>query len=159
MLKRILKVAGLIMLVVFILAQFFGPEKNLGDIASIEPFLAETAPPEDVKIILKTACFDCHSDVTRYPWYSNITPINYWMNDHVDHGKGDFNVSKWIDYSSKRKDHKLEELAEEVKGRHMPLPSYTWVHKDAILTDVQIQSVLDWVEKARIPYAFKGNPE
>ena len=124
MIKTLLKKLGLAILIVVVLAQFFGPDKNDGDVVSIEPFLADTNPPEDVKLILKNACFDCHSDHTRYPWYNDITPINYWLADHVRHGKGDFNVSKWTEYSDKKKDHKLEELTEEVEKKHMPLPSY-----------------------------------
>lgn len=152
MIKSILKKVAIALLIIFVIAQFFGPEKNLGDVASLEPFLTETNPPKDVKMILKTACFDCHSDVTKYPWYNNITPVNFWLDDHIRHGKGDFNVSKWDEYSNKKKDHKLEELAEEVEEGHMPLPSYTWVHKDAILSQEQIEAVEEWVKKARTTY-------
>ena len=159
MIKSILRKLAIIFLLVFIVAQFFGPEKNQGNMASIEPFLAETNPPDDVKMILKTACFDCHSDVTRYPWYNNVTPINYWLDGHIRHGKGEFNISKWNDYSAKKKDHKLEELAEEVEEGHMPLPSYTWTHKDAILTQKQKEAVEAWVERARIKYVFEDKPE
>ena len=154
MIKTLLKKLGLAILIVVVLAQFFGPEKNVGEISSIEPFLTDTNPPEDVKMILKTACFDCHSNHTRYPWYNNITPVNYWLADHVRHGKGDFNVSKWNEYSDKKKDHKLEELAEEVAEKHMPLPSYTWTHGDADLSQEQIDAVVEWVKTARIKYAF-----
>lgn len=156
---KILKKILLALLVVFIIAQFFGPEKNEGDIASIEPFLADTNPPENVKAILKENCLDCHSDHTRYPWYNSITPVNYWMADHIRHGKGDFNVSKWEDYSVKRKDHKLEELIEEVKEKHMPLPSYTWTHTEADLSDEQIKALVDWAQQARIKYSLEKDPE
>lgn len=149
---KILKKILLLLLVVFVIAQFFGPEKNEGDIATIEPFLAETNPPEDVKLILKEACFDCHSDVTRYPWYNNITPINYWMADHVNHGKEDFNISDWTNASLKKKDHKFEELIEEVKGKEMPLPSYTWTHSEAKLTDEQIDAIVSWAKSVRDMY-------
>ena len=87
---RIIKKILLFLLVVFIIAQFFGPEKNEGDMASIDAFIADTNPPDDVHEILKTTCYDCHSDVTRYPWYNNITPVNYWLADHIKHGKGHF---------------------------------------------------------------------
>jgi len=150
---RILKKILLLLLVAFIIAQFFGPEKNEGDIASIETFLNETNPPEDVKLILKESCFDCHSDVTRYPWYNGITPVNYWMADHVKHGKRDFNVSDWANASLKKKDHKFEELIEEVKAKEMPLPSYTWTHSEAKLTDEQIHAVVSWAKEVRDMYA------
>ncbi|WP_439152464.1 heme-binding domain-containing protein [Winogradskyella sp.] len=159
MIKKLLKKLGLAILIVFILAHFFGPVKNDGDIASVEAFLVDTNPPEDVKLILKSTCFDCHSDHTKYPWYNTITPVNYWLADHIRHGKGDFNVSKWNDYSDKKKDHKLEELAEEVEEGHMPLPSYTWTHSEAKLTKEQIASIEAWVKTARLKYAFLKEPQ
>lgn len=159
MIKKLIKRIGLVLLVALVIAQFFGPEKNNGDIASVETFIADTNPPEDVHAILKSACFDCHSDHTRYPWYNNITPVNYWLAEHVKDGKKHFNVSKWNDYSDKKKDHKLEELAEEVEEGHMPLPSYTWTHNDAKLSKEQIEAVESWVRTARIKYAFLKDPQ
>ena len=156
---KILKKILLLLLVVFVIAQFFGPEKNEGDIASVEAFFAETNPPEDVKIILKESCLDCHSSFTRYPWYNSITPINYWMADHVKHGTKHFNVSKWEGASVKRKDHKFEELIEMVEKKEMPLPSYTWTHTEAKLTDAQIESVISWAKQVRAKYALAPKPE
>lgn len=150
---KILKKILLLLLVVFVIAQFFGPEKNEGELASLDTFLTETNPPEDVKLILKQACFDCHSDHTRYPWYSSITPVNYWMAGHVKHGTKHFNVSKWEGASLKKKDHKFDELIEMVEDKSMPLDSYTWTHSDAKLSDAQIQSVLAWAKEVRAMYA------
>jgi hypothetical protein len=156
---KILKILGLVLLVVFIIAQFFGPEKNEGNLASVDTFLVDTNPPKDVKIILESACMDCHSDHTRYPWYNNITPVNYWLDEHVNDGKKHFNMSKWSDYSDKKKDHKLEELAEEVAEKEMPLPSYTWTHGDADLSQEQMDAVVNWVNTARLKYAFLKEPQ
>tara|TARA_R110000868_G_scaffold99106_10_gene272935 strand:+ start:31 stop:504 length:474 start_codon:yes stop_codon:yes gene_type:complete len=156
---KIIKKILLFLLVVFLIAQFFGPKKNQGDIASIDPFLTETNPPEDVKLILKETCFDCHSDVTRYPWYDKITPVNYWLAGHVKDGKKHFNVSNWEGNSVKRKDHKFEELIEMVEDKEMPLNSYTWTHSEAKLTDAQIASVIDWAKKVRIKYSLEKKPE
>ncbi|MFC0604154.1 heme-binding domain-containing protein [Winogradskyella pulchriflava] len=156
---KILKTLGLILLIAFVIAQFFGPDKNDGDIASVDAFFADTNPPEDVKLVLKNACLDCHSDYTRYPWYSNITPVNYWLADHVKHGKGDFNVSKWNDYSDKKKDHKLDELIEMVEEKEMPLPSYTWTHGDAKLSQDQIDAMVSWAKTVRLKYAFLKEPQ
>lgn len=150
---KLLKKILLALLVVFIIAQFFGPEKNEGDYASIDAFLTETKPSPEVKGILKESCFDCHSSVTRYPWYNTITPVNYWLADHIDHGKGHFDVSKWNEYSIKKKDHKLDELIEMVEAKEMPLDSYTWTHTEANLTDAQIKAVIDWAKDVRATYA------
>lgn len=156
---KLIKKILLVLLLAFIIAQFFGPEKNKGSLTSIEPFLAETNPPEDVKLILKETCYDCHSDDTRYPWYNNITPVNYWLAEHVKDGKKHFNVSNWEGSSVKRKDHKFEELIEMVENKEMPLKSYTWTHSEAKLTDAQIKSVVDWAKNMRIVYSLEKEPE
>ena len=156
---RIIKKILLVLLIAFIAAQFFRPEKNQGDLSTIEPFLTDTNPPEDVKIILKETCYDCHSDYTRYPWYNTITPINYWLADHIEHGKKHFNVSNWEGNSIKRKDHKFEELMEMVEDKEMPLKSYTYIHKKAKLSDNQIKAVVNWAKQVRIKYALAPKPE
>lgn len=142
------------LLLAFGIAQFFGPEKNEGDLASVDAFVEDTNPPDDVKTILKNACLDCHSDTTRYPWYSQITPVNYWLANHIKVGKKHFNVSKWNDYDDRRKDHKLDELIEMVERKEMPLESYTWVHSEAKLSEDQIAAINEWASTVRLKYVF-----
>ncbi|REG87369.1 heme-binding domain-containing protein [Winogradskyella sediminis] len=142
------------LLLAFGIAQFFGPEKNEGDLASVDAFFEDTNPPDDVKTILKNACLDCHSDTTRYPWYSQITPVNYWLANHIKVGKKHFNVSKWNDYDDRRKDHKLDELIEMVERKEMPLESYTWVHSEAKLSEDQIAAINEWASTVRLKYVF-----
>lgn len=156
---KIIKKVLFVLLIAFVIAQFFGPDKNEGDLTSMDAFMAETNPPEDVKIILKEACIDCHSDVTQYPWYNTITPVNYWLADHVKDGKKHFNLSNWEGNSVKRKDHKFEELIEMVEDKEMPLNSYTWTHTEAKLTEAQIKSVIDWAKLVRLKYSLAPKPE
>lgn len=154
---KILKKLLLVLLLIFVVAQFFGPEKNEGDLVSLNAFYEETNPSDNVKLILKEACLDCHSNVTRYPWYSKITPVNYWMAEHVNNGKRHFNVSNWDTLSVKRKDHKFEELIEMVEDKEMPLESYTWGHPEAKLTDTQIKDLIDWAKQVRQNYAVESH--
>ena len=156
---KIIKKILLVLLVLLVIAQFFEPEKNEGKLTSIDAFLTETNPPKDVKFILKETCYDCHSDVTKYPWYNNITPVNYWLADHIKHGKKHFNLSKWEGNSVKRKDHKFEELIEMVEDKEMPLASYTWVHTEAKLTDAQRKAVIDWAKQVRLKYSLVPLPQ
>ncbi|WP_417875927.1 heme-binding domain-containing protein [Winogradskyella sediminis] len=142
------------LLLAFGIAQFFGPEKNEGDLASVDAFFEDTNPPDAVTTILKNACLDCHSDTTRYPWYSQITPVNYWLANHIKVGKKHFNVSKWNDYDDRRKDHKLDELIEMVERKEMPLESYTWVHSEAKLSEDQIAAINEWASTVRLKYVF-----
>ena len=154
---KIVKKILLFLLVVFVIMQFFGPEKNEGEISSIEPFLAETNPPENVKKILKESCFDCHSNTTRYPWYFNVTPVNYWMAEHIEHGKEELNFSQWSEYSLKRKEHKMEEVWEEVKKEKMPLDSYTWTHSEANLSSEQVEALVNWAKQVQADYKQQLN--
>ena len=156
---KVFKKILILLLIVFVIAQFFGPEKNLGETSSIEPFLAETKPSESVQKMLKESCFDCHSSFTRYPWYNNITPVNYWLEEHVLDGKKHLDFSKWDDYSIKKKDHKLEELIEMVEKKEMPLESYTWVHTEANLSQEQIEEMVTWAEQIRFKYSLEPKPE
>ena len=156
---NILKKIGLLLLVVFIIAQFFGPHKNDGDIASVDAFFTDTNPPEDIKAILTNACMGCHSNSTRYPWYNKITPVNYWLAGHIKDGTKHLNLSKWGDYSDKKKDHKLDELIEMVEEKEMPLPSYTWIHGDAKLSQVDIDAIVSWAKTVRAKYAFIKEPQ
>jgi len=156
---RIIKKVLLLLLAIFVIAQCFGPEKNSGEMAAIEDFFVDTKPPENVKLILKESCFDCHTNITRYPWYSSITPINYWMAGHVNHGKEELNLSKWSGYSLKKKDHKFDELIEMIEKKEMPLPSYTWTHKEANLTETQIEDVISWAKLVRVKYGMLAKPQ
>ena len=151
---KLVKKILLVLLIVFVIMQFFGPEKNQGDSASLDAFVMETNPPKDVQTIFETTCYDCHSDVTRYPWYDKITPVNYWLAHHIEEGKEHLNLSAWEGYSIKKKDHKLDELIEEVEEREMPLKSYTYTHSNANLSDAQIQAVVDWAKKVRQSYSL-----
>jgi len=156
---KIVKKIGLVLLVVFVFAQFFAPEKNLGDINSMAAFEKETKPSDEVKLILKTACYDCHSNKTKYPWYNAVTPINYWLNHHIEEGKEHFNVSGWEGNSIKRKDHKFEELIEEVEEGKMPLESYTWTHANARLSENEIKILINWAKNVRLVYNLQPQPE
>jgi hypothetical protein len=149
---KILKKIGWFLLLAILVAQFFSPEKNDGDIASVQPFIEETNPPANVKKILGTTCFDCHSSKTNYPWYNSITPVNYWLDSHIKDGKKHLNFSKWSAYSLKKKEHKIDELHEEVAAKEMPLNSYTWTHADANLTPEQIDVIVSWGKKVQADY-------
>ena len=149
---KIVKKVGVVLLIAFVIAQFFSPEKNEGDIAELNLFLAETNPPENVKVILETTCFDCHSNNTSYPWYNSITPVNYWLESHIKDGKKHLDFTKWDSYSLKRKEHKMDELHEEVEEGEMPLNSYTWTHADANLSKEQIEAVVAWGKSVQQEY-------
>jgi len=149
-LKKTIKKIGLLLLLLFIAIQFIRPDKNEGGYSSLDAFKTDTKPSKEILSILKTNCFDCHTNQTNYPWYAEIAPISYWLADHVNEGKDEFNMSNWETYSIKKKDHKLEELIEEVEEGEMPLDSYTWVHGK--LSKQDQEKLIQWATLARMQY-------
>lgn len=139
MLKKLL----LALLVVLLVLQAFRPEKNnsgnkQNDISSLYPV------PNNVEQILVKACNDCHSNSTVYPWYAEVQPLAWWLDDHVKDGKKHLNFNEFASYRLAKQYHKLEEVFDEVKGGEMPLESYTIVHRNANLTTEERNILLDW---------------
>ncbi|WP_233522446.1 heme-binding domain-containing protein [Chitinophaga silvatica] len=124
--------------------QFIRPSRNQSsDQGSIKKTVSI---PSAVSAILKNACYDCHSNNTRYPWYSNIQPIGIFMAKHIREGKQELNFDEFNTYSSKRQRNKLKRMKEQIEKDEMPLPSYTWMHSNAKLTIDQKQLINKWID-------------
>ena len=139
----------LVLLAVFIIIQFFQPEKNQSAAATPNDLFAHYQAPDSLKQLIKTACYDCHSNNTVYPWYSNIQPVAWWLDDHVTVGKKKFNFSEFATYAPKKADHKMEEFVEMIKEEEMPLKSYTIIHTDSKLTNAQRVAMTSWADGIR----------
>lgn len=147
--KSFFKYLLIILLIAFIIIQFFGIDKTVPQYDESGDFLSMYDPPSEVETIFQTACYDCHSYETVYPWYSNIQPVAWWLQDHIEEGREEMNLSLWNDYSMDDADHYLEEMIEVVEEEEMPLPSYTWAHSDARLSEQQRDALTDWVFELR----------
>lgn len=153
MIKKIL----LFLLFAFIVIQFIHPKPNKSKGDQSNYIGKKYAIPEDVKLILAKACNDCHSNNTRYPWYSNIQPVDWWLDKHIKDGKKHLNYDEYTHRTLRYQYHKMEETIEMVKDDHMPLNSYLWMHKDAKLTPDEKSKLLNWAGsvmdtmKARYP--------
>lgn len=139
----------LFLLVALVVIQFIHPKKNKS--SGPQPnYIGNVHPvPGDIKSILQKACNDCHTNNTEYPWYSAIQPVNWWMNDHVKDGKKHLNLDDYAGRSLRYQYHKLEEIEEQIKEGEMPLDSYTWTHKDAILTSEEKEKIINWTKQLR----------
>lgn len=143
--KRLL----LIILVLFILIQFIKIEKNdskneLNAISTVMEI------PVEVNKIIQTSCSDCHSNSTKYPWYSKIAPASWFLAQHIKEGKEHLNFSEWTTYNKDQKEHIIKDLKEVLNEREMPLKSYLLIHKDAKLTENQYQILYDWANALKI---------
>jgi hypothetical protein len=135
------------LLIVFIIIQFFRPARNSGSAYSANDITHFTEVSPEVKSILEKSCYDCHSDHTDYPWYTNIQPVGWWMNHHVNEGKREVNFSQFNSYRIKRKMRKFHEIAEQLEEDEMPLNSYLWIHRDAKLDDAEKKLIMDWANE------------
>ena len=145
MIKKIL----LALLVILIIMQFFHPPRNIMQGAMPNHISKQHTISPEVKTILEKACNDCHSNYSTYPWYSKVQPIDWWMTHHIIEGKRELNFDEFTTYSLRKQYHKLEEVMKEVKDGEMPLNSYTWIHKDAVLTSAEKEALINWAGSIR----------
>ena len=152
MIKKLIKIFLVVLVVALVVIQFFSIDKTNPPIVETETLEAAVAVPADISLILGRSCNDCHSHKTIYPWYSNIQPSGWFLRDHVDQGRGELNFSVFNTYQPKKKARKLEEICSMMESRAMPLPSYLWLHRDAILSDSDARALCDWAnaERAKI---------
>ena len=130
------------LIVVIVGLQFIQPE--LTNPVSDEKNELKAAP--DVKAVLEKACYDCHSNETVWPWYSNVAPISFLVADHVEEGRSELNFSEWKTYPAKKRRKKMEEIWEEVEEGEMPMKGYAIVH-DVELSEEEKALIKDWSEK------------
>jgi hypothetical protein len=144
--KKILKTIGWLLLIALVVIQFFRPAKNNQEGIAANHISTKFAIPADVKTILDKACYDCHSNNSRYPWYFNIQPIGMWMNDHIEEGKRELNFSEYTNKRLRYQYHKMEEVVEVLDEGAMPIDSYTWTHKESILTAEEKTKLTGWAK-------------
>lgn len=144
MLKKILVALA----IAFIAIQFFRPEKNNSGENQYDISTKYNVPPE-VGSLMEAACNDCHSNLTKYPWYSNIQPIAWWLEGHIEEGKEHLNFSEFTAKRPAIQYHKFEEIVEKVEEKEMPLASYTMLglHADGNLTDEERHVLINWAQE------------
>ena len=136
-----------ILLVAFILIQFFPIDKNNPAPTPQMDFLNIKNTPESTAKLIRNGCYDCHSNESKYPLYSNFQPVAWFLKDHIDEGRRKLNFSTFATYEPKRQAHKLFEAIEMVEKDEMPLDSYTIIHSEAKYTEAQKQEVLQYFKK------------
>lgn len=139
----------LFFLLLLVIIQVFRIDKSIKAVNPETDFIAMTSANGEVEHLLKVACYDCHSNQPTFPWYTNIAPVSWWIKHHIDEGSHHLNFSDWGTYSQKRKNHKLEECIEMVEEGEMPMDSYTWMHKDAKLTDAQKLQLVEFFKAVK----------
>lgn len=131
--------------------QFVRPARTNPPVDPAATLEARVAVPAQVAVILHRGCRDCHSNETRWPWYSGVAPISWWVIDHVNHGRSHFNYSEWAKYRPDEVTKLLEGSCELTQKGAMPLPSYLWMHRHAQLSGADIATLCAWTRTALSP--------
>ncbi|ALR31192.1 cytochrome C [Chryseobacterium sp. IHB B 17019] len=143
--KKILTV----LLVAFIIIQFFPIDKtNPAPTPGMDFLKIKNTPPEVAKII-NSSCYDCHSNETKYPWYSNFAPASWFLKNHINEGRKHLNFSTFAMYDPKIQAQKLQECIEMLEKKEMPLESYFIGHQEAKLTDKQRKILIDYFKREK----------
>jgi Haem-binding domain len=108
------------------------------------PVGTEITAPDDVRLLLRRACYDCHSHETVWPWYSRVAPVSWLIAHDVGEGRRELDFSTWDAYDPVKRRKKLRESAEEVAERAMPPWYYAIVHPAARLTADERARLEDW---------------
>lgn len=150
--SKILLAIGIVIMAI----QFLQPARNKTSQVSGTDISKILLIPDSVQLLLKNACYDCHSNNTRYPWYSYIQPIGWLLATHIKQGKEELNFSEFGHYSPRRQLSKLEGIANSIKDDIMPLPSYRIMHKNAQLNSNEKGQIIKWAQQSKDSVSAKN---
>jgi hypothetical protein len=136
-----------ILVIAFIGIQFFGIDTDNPPIDERNDFFNKLKVSEETQQLIKSACYDCHSNETVFPKYAYMQPVGWLLKDHIDDGRKHLNFSEWNTYEKKKKDHKMEECVEMLKKGEMPLKGYTLLHPEAVMDDSQKEELMAFFKK------------
>ena len=148
MTASVLRRAVLALVVLGVAAQLYRPARTNPPANPTNAITAAAAVPAEAAAILKRSCYDCHSNETRWPWYSNVAPISWGVIAHTSEGRSKVNFSEWGTYTPAKRVALLEKVCEEVREGGMPLGSYLLLHADARLSDADRNAICDWTRAA-----------
>lgn len=148
-LTRILKWVAVGIACLVLAIQFVGPAKSNPAVTESQTVHAHLQVTPQVAAIFDRSCNDCHSSKTRWPWYSKVAPVSWFVIDHVNHGRSHLNLSEWGYYNKAEAGEMLEEICAEVKAGAMPLSSYTPLHPGSKLSTEDVKLLCDWTHAER----------
>lgn len=146
----------LVLLTLFIVIQFIQPARNISRQGFSTDLTKTFSVPDHVLIILQNACYDCHSNNTKYPWYAGIQPAAWLMASHIKEGKANLNFSEFGANSNRKQQSKLQAIANSIKDETMPLWSYNLIHKNASLSADEKILLLEWISASKDSLALKN---
>ena len=134
---------------IFIVIQFVQPARNTNGQVLATDITKVMSVADTVQTILKNSCYDCHSNNTNYPFYAYIQPVGWLLNNHIQAGKKQLNFSEFGTLTKRRQESKLKSIASQIKNEVMPLPAYTMLHKNAVLSKADKDLIINWANATK----------
>lgn len=133
-------------LILFIGIQFIQPVRNTSGQALPQSFLDTFQVNDTAKNLLANSCFDCHSNNTKYPWYTSVQPIGWLMAKHISDGKEELNFDELAALGTRRRNSKFKSISQQVEQDKMPLKSYLFVHRNATLNEADKKFLINFFQ-------------
>lgn len=149
-----MKMVVVALLVFLIAIQIFQPRRTNPTVARSRSLAAYVNVPEDVQSTLMRSCGDCHSNQTRWPWYSHVAPLSWVITDDVNEGRRHMNFEDWeAQQDPNHADERFEAICKEIQQNGMPPFSYRLAHEELRLKAKEIASICAWTQ------AFRSGPD
>jgi len=145
-LMKIVKLLILVLLIAVVIIQFIPNDKPEVVLTNENDLIYNNQLPEKIRVMLKESCYDCHSNETIYPWYSNVAPVSWLVVRDIKLGRDELNFSHWESQSKIDKAKNLDKIIDEVTDENMPMPIYTIMHANAKLSDDDRRLITEWAD-------------
>jgi hypothetical protein len=145
--KKILWRLALIIIALIVLIQLYRPERYTTTEITSDDVTKVLNVPDNVQNVIKRSCYDCHSNHTRWPWYSGVAPVSWFVISDVSRGRAKMNFSEWGKYSKTKQGIKLDNICDEISQGDMPLKQYLYIHKDAVLSKEDKDILCSWAKE------------
>lgn len=142
--KKLIRTGLPVIIVALAVLQFFGPDRTNPPEDPSATFEAVAQPPKQVMAVIERSCRDCHTNRTRWPWYSRVAPASFLVAQDVKRGRAHLNFSEWRGLSPEITALKMHEVCIEVTRGDMPLWYYLPAHAEAKLSAEDIKTLCSW---------------
>jgi hypothetical protein len=147
--RKILKWAVIAIALLFVGAQFVPTGMSNPPVDQSRIMESRLRVTPEVGAILARSCNDCHTQQTRYPWYSKVAPFSWLLASHIKEGRDHLNFSDWAGYDAEEQDLFLQNICRITRHGSMPISSYLYIHRDAKLSQADVQTLCDWTNAER----------
>jgi hypothetical protein len=147
--RKILKWGAIVVALVFVGIQFVPTRMTNAAVDESRTVNARLRVTPEVNAILARSCNDCHTQQTRFPWYSRVAPFSWLLDNHIREGRDHLDFSNWAAYDAEEQDLLLQNVCRLSRRGAMPVPSYLYIHRDARLSEADVKTLCDWTQAER----------